>query len=74
MSSKKEILNEMIALAQDQIAASETAKALKAKAKEAGFDGAVMMKVAKAIAQAKEGELVELSEAVIDTVEAYTES
>ena len=74
MSSKKDILNEMIALAQDQIAASETAKALKAKAKEAGFDGAVMMKVAKAIAQAKEGELVELSEAVIDTVEAYTES
>ena len=74
MSYKKEILNEMIALAQDQIAASETAKALKAKAKEAGFDGAVMMKVAKAIAQAKEGELVELSEAVIDTVEAYTES
>ena len=74
MSSKKEILNEMIALAQYQIAASETAKALKAKAKEAGFDGAVMMKVAKAIAQAKEGELVELSEAVIDTVEAYTES
>lgn len=74
MSSKKEILNEMIALAQDQIAASESAKALKAKAKEAGFDGAVMMKVAKAIAQAKEGELVELSEAVIDTVEAYTES
>ena len=74
MNSKKEILNEMIALAQDQIAASETAKALKAKAKEAGFDGAVMMKVAKAIAQAKEGELVELSEAVIDTVEAYTES
>lgn len=74
MSSKKEILNEMIALAQDQIAASETARALKAKAKEAGFDGAVMMKVAKAIAQAKEGELVELSEAVIDTVEAYTES
>jgi glutathionylspermidine synthase len=74
MSTKKEILNEMIALAQDQIAASETAKALKAKAKEAGFDGAVMMKVAKAIAQAKEGELVELSEAVIDTVEAYTES
>lgn len=74
MSSKKEILNEMIALAQDQIAASETAKALKAKAKEAGFDGAVMMKVAKAIAKAKEDELVELSEAVIDTVEAYTES
>ena len=74
MSNKKEILKEMIALAQDQIAASETAKALKAKAKEAGFDGAVMMKVAKAIAQAKEGELVELSEAVIDTVEAYTES
>ena len=74
MSTKKEILNEMIALARDQIAASETAKALKAKAKEAGFDGAVMMKVAKAIAQAKEGELVELSEAVIDTVEAYTES
>lgn len=74
MSSKKEILNEMIALAQDQIASSETAKALKTKAKEAGFDGAVMMKVAKAIAQAKEGELVELSEAVIDTVEAYTES
>lgn len=74
MSTKKEILNEMIALAQDQIAASETAKALKAKAKEVGFDGAVMMKVAKAIAQAKEGELVELSEAVIDTVEAYTES
>ena len=74
MSTKKEILNEMIALAQYQIAASETAKALKAKAKEAGFDGAVMMKVAKAIAQAKEGELVELSEAVIDTVEAYTES
>ena len=74
MSNKKEILNEMIALAQDQIASSETAKALKTKAKEAGFDGAVMMKVAKAIAQAKEGELVELSEAVIDTVEAYTES
>lgn len=74
MSSKKDILNEMIALAQDQIAASETAKALKAKAKEAGFDGAVMMKVAKAIAKAKEDELVELSEAVIDTVEAYTES
>lgn len=74
MSNKKEILKEMIALAQDQIAASETAKALKAKAKEAGFDGAVMMKVAKAIAKAKEGELVELSEAVIDTVEAYTES
>ena len=74
MSNKKEILKEMIALAQDQIAASETAKALKAKAKEAGFDGAVMMKVAKAIAKAKEDELVELSEAVIDTVEAYTES
>ena len=37
MSTKKEILNEMIALAQDQIAASETAKALKAKAKEADF-------------------------------------
>lgn len=74
MSNKKEILKEMIALAQDQIAASETAKSLKAKAKEAGFDGAVMMKVAKAIAKAKEDELVELSEAVIDTVEAYTES
>lgn len=63
---------EFIDLMTDQVRQAEditeNIKSLKDEAKEAGFDGALLLTVAKAIVKSKQSELQEKSQGIVDLI------
>lgn len=68
-STKKQFVELLCALLQEQEAFNEQMKDLKSKIKDAGLDAAMLTAVAKAINAGKQAELHDKSESIIITLE-----
>ncbi len=68
--TRKQFIDEMVYICGELDTVNETLKELKAQAKELGYNPALMMLVAKALAQGKE---TELQEKTSDTLEILDE-
>ena len=69
--TEKQHLAALIAYAKEEIDLKESIKGAKTLAKEDGFKPAALYKVAQAVANGKEEELVAASELLIETVSVY---
>lgn len=69
--TEKEHLAVLIAYAKEENDLKESIKAAKDLAKDDGFKPSTLYKVAKAVADGKEEELVATSELLIETVSVY---
>jgi len=66
--TEKEFINLMTEQVLELENITENLKSLKDEAKEAGFDGALLLTVAKAIVKSKQSELQEKSQSIVDLI------
>lgn len=67
--SEKELINDMVEQILEIANLNLNLKSLKDEAKEAGYDGALLATIAKAVATSKQSELAEKSQNLIALIE-----
>ena len=67
--NQKEIISKLVKIYTQEESLAEEAKEIKAAAKEAGFDAAVLSSVAKAIVKNAVDKLIEKSELTLSSIE-----
>ncbi len=67
--TEKELIDNMVEQILEIAELNSNLKGLKDEAKEAGYDGALLVTLAKAVASSKQSELAEKSQSLLDLIE-----